>query len=91
MSKAFPLLVTIVIGVTFVMASSTKVLAEDFYKGKTLRMVVGFSPGGSGDTHTRSAARHMSRYIPGNPTLVVQNMTGGGGILAANYIYNEAT
>ena len=90
MSKAFPLLVTIVIGVTFVMASSTKVLAEDFYKGKTVRIVVGFAPGGGGDTNTRAAARHLSRYIPGNPTLVVQNMTGSGSIVAANYIYNEA-
>ena len=90
MSKAFPLLVTIVIGVTFVMASSTKVLAEDFYKGKTIRIVVGASPGGGIDTYTRAAARHMSRYIPGNPTLVVQNMAGGGSSVAANYIYNEA-
>jgi len=90
MSKAFPLLVTIVIGVTFVMASSTKVLAEDFYKGKTIRIVVGPAPGTGIDTRTRVLARHMSRYIPGNPTLVVQNMAGGGSSVAANYIYNEA-
>ena len=52
--------------------------AEDFYKGRNLRMLVGFSPGGGYDTYTRYIGRHISQYIPGNPTPVVQNMPGAG-------------
>ena len=64
--------------------------AEDFYKGKNLRMLVGFSPGGGYDTYTRYIGRHISRYIPGNPTPVVQNMPGAGSLITANYIYKRA-
>lgn len=64
--------------------------AEDFYKGKTIRLIVGFSPGGGYDTYTRAVARHISKYIPGHPTPIVQNMTGAGSLIAANYIYNRA-
>jgi tripartite-type tricarboxylate transporter receptor subunit TctC len=61
-----------------------------FYQGKTVRIIVGFSPGGSYDLWSRVIATHMGRYIPGNPTFVVQNMTGGGSMVAANYIHNVA-
>lgn len=64
--------------------------ADDFYKGKTIRVVVGFAPGGGYDTYTRQIVRHMGKYIPGNPTFVVQNMTGAGSLIAANYTYNRA-
>ncbi len=64
--------------------------AAGFYKGKTIRFIVGYAPGGGYDTYTRAVARHISRYIPGNPTTVVQNMTGAGSLVAANYIYNKA-
>jgi tripartite-type tricarboxylate transporter receptor subunit TctC len=64
--------------------------ADDFYKGKTFRLIVGFSPGGGYDTYTRLIARYFSKYIPGNPTMLVQNMTGAGSLIAANYIAKRA-
>ncbi len=64
--------------------------AEDFYKGKTFRFIVGFSPGGGYDTYTRLIARYFSKYVPGNPTTLVQNMTGAGSLISANYIGRRA-
>lgn len=63
---------------------------EPFYKGKTLRMIVGFTPGGSNDLWTRLIGQHIGEYIPGNPQVVVQNMPGGGSMVAANYVYSVA-
>jgi tripartite-type tricarboxylate transporter receptor subunit TctC len=62
----------------------------DFYKGKTVALVVGSSTGGGYDTMTRAIARFIGKHIPGNPTVVVRNMPGAGGILALNYISNTA-
>ena len=64
--------------------------ADDFYQGKTIRFVVGFSAGGGFDTYTRLIARHFGKHVPGNPTTVVENKTGAGSLVAANYIYNQA-
>jgi tripartite-type tricarboxylate transporter receptor subunit TctC len=64
--------------------------AEDFYAGKTIRFIVGSAPGGGYDTYTRMIARHIGGYIPGNPSIVVENMPGAGGLVAANYIYKRA-
>lgn len=61
-----------------------------FFKGKTLRIIVFTGPGGGYDTYSRLVARHIPKYIPGKPTAIVQNMTGGGGLIAANYLYNKA-
>ena len=61
-----------------------------FYQGKTIRFIVSSSPGGGNDTYTRLLARHMPRHIPGRPRIVVENMTGGGGLVAANYLYEQA-
>ena len=63
---------------------------DKFFEGKTIRIIVGFSPGGGFDAHSRAIARHMGRHIPGNPTVTVENMTGAGSLIAANYIYNQA-
>jgi tripartite-type tricarboxylate transporter receptor subunit TctC len=63
---------------------------EDFYRGKTVRIVVGSSPGGGFDTYARAIARHMGKHIPGNPGVVVENMTGAGSLRAANYLYRIA-
>lgn len=60
--------------------------AADFYKGKKVRVIIGFSPGGGYDTYARLIARHMARYIPGHPTMVPQNMPGAGGGLATRYM-----
>lgn len=61
--------------------------SHDYYKGKIIRIVVGLSPGGAFDIYSRALSRHMAKYIPGNPTLVVDNMPGGGSLIAANYLY----
>jgi tripartite-type tricarboxylate transporter receptor subunit TctC len=63
---------------------------SDFYSGKTILLYVGFSPGGGVDSEARIAARHLARFIPGNPTIVVKNMPGAGGIVLANHIYKGA-
>jgi tripartite-type tricarboxylate transporter receptor subunit TctC len=90
MSKKFLCLVKLVIGLTFVVGASATALGEEFYKGKTILFIVGYFPGGGYDTYTRAVARHISKYIPGNPTPIVQNMTGAGSLIAANYIYRKA-
>ena len=64
--------------------------ADDFYKGKTIRFIVGYAPGGGYDTYTRALARHIGKFIPGNPAAVVENMEGAGSLLAANYMFNKA-
>ena len=64
--------------------------AQEFYKDKTIRFIVGYSAGGSFDLYTRVIARHFSKNVPGNPTTLVENMTGASGIIAANHLYNIA-
>jgi tripartite-type tricarboxylate transporter receptor subunit TctC len=78
----------IALALTF--GTSTVALGAEFYKGKTIHFIVGFSPGGGYDQYTRVIARHMARHIPGNPTSVVQNRTGAGSLIAGNYVYNKA-
>ena len=90
MNRKFQCLVKLVMGLAFLVGASATALGEEFYKGKTIHIVVGFPPGGGYDTYTRAAARHMSRYTPGNPTFVVQNMIGAASLTAAHYIYNKA-
>jgi tripartite-type tricarboxylate transporter receptor subunit TctC len=62
------------------------VAADDFYKGKTLTIVVGFSPGGGYDTYARTVARYIGAHIPGNPTVIVQNMPGAGSLTSVRYL-----
>ena len=62
----------------------------DFYRGKVITLIVGYGPGGGFDVIGRLVARHLSQHIPGAPAVVVQNMTGAGSLVAANYIYNVA-
>jgi tripartite-type tricarboxylate transporter receptor subunit TctC len=61
---------------------------EQFYKARQMTMVVGTAPGGINDITARFVARHLGRYIPGNPSIVVQNQPGAGGIASANRLYN---
>lgn len=63
---------------------------DGFYKGKTIRLIVAFSAGGGYDTYSRTIARHLGKYIPGSPAIVVDNMTGAGGFIHANYMYKQA-
>ena len=64
--------------------------AQDFYKGKTVRIIVGGSAGGGFDTYTRVMARHMGKHIAGNPAVLVENMTGAGTLIAAKYLHSSA-
>jgi tripartite-type tricarboxylate transporter receptor subunit TctC len=62
--------------------------AAEFYRGRTVSLVVGFNPGGGADTYARLVARHLGKHIAGNPTVVVRNMQGAGSVVAANHVYN---
>jgi tripartite-type tricarboxylate transporter receptor subunit TctC len=77
------------IGIILASMSSSEDIsyARDFYAGKTIRIVVGFPAGGGFDTYSRVMGRHIGKYIPGNPAVVVDNVTGAGSLVAANSIY----
>src|SRR3990167_4602336 len=63
---------------------------ESFYQGKTVRIVVGFTPGGFYDRWARLLARYLGKYIPGTPDIIVQNMPGAGSVVATNYVFSVA-
>src|SRR5262245_52758826 len=69
-------------GIALISNSAT---ATEFYTGKTIRIIVGFGPAGAYALYGQLAARHLGRFIPGNPNIVVVNMPGAGGINALNY------
>lgn len=70
---------------------STSLSAQQpFYKGNTIRIIVGFSAGGGFDTYARIIGRHIPKHIPGSPTVIVENMTGAGSLVAANHVYKVA-
>ena len=62
----------------------------DFYKGKRINLIVSYGTGGGYDVYARVLARHLSKHIPGNPSIIIQNMPGAGSLRGANYIYNVA-
>jgi tripartite-type tricarboxylate transporter receptor subunit TctC len=68
----------------------TAAAQADFYKGKTVEMIISTGAGGGLDTNGRIVARHLGNHIPGNPTVVAKNMPGAGHIRAANYVFNQA-
>ena len=89
----------LVIGLFALVYAASQVLAAaafdekavaDFYRGKTVRIIVGFSAGGGYDAYSRLIGRHLQKHIPGNPSVIVDNMAGAGSIIAANYMYNAA-
>jgi tripartite-type tricarboxylate transporter receptor subunit TctC len=90
MNRKFLCLVKLVIGFALLVVASTTASGEEFYKGKTIVIIAAFPTGGGYDTYTRAVARHIGKYIPGNPTPIVQNMVGAGQLDAAHYIYNRA-
>jgi tripartite-type tricarboxylate transporter receptor subunit TctC len=73
----------------WVLGSGSPIRAADYYKDKTLTIIVGYSPGGSFDLYARVLARHIGRHLPGHPGRIVENMTGAGGLIAANHLYNR--
>ncbi|HWP23881.1 MAG TPA: tripartite tricarboxylate transporter substrate-binding protein [Candidatus Binatia bacterium] len=75
----------------FLLASSSSLFAQaPYYQGKQIKVVVGFTSGGFYDRWARLLARYMPKYIPGNPSFIVQNMPGAGSVIAANYVYAVA-
>ena len=79
-----------VIVVWIILVSNISFAQTAFYEGKTIRIIVGYSPGGGYDSLARILSRHLGKHIPGYPTIIVENMTGAGSLLAANYIYRLA-
>src|SRR6476660_5271887 len=71
-------------------AASSQPSVEDFYRGKKLDMIIGYSPGGTYDLYARLVARYLGNYIPGKPLIVPRNMPGAGSRAAANWVYNVA-
>jgi len=81
------LVVAVFLGVTVSGVSAQ----TSYYGGKTLRLIVGQAPGGGYDTYVRTIARHISKHIPGKPSITVENMEGAGSLKSANYVYKQAT
>ncbi len=88
MNKKCLLLVTVFAVLSLIPGAA--LAASSFYEGKTIRIIVGYSAGGGYDTYARVFSRHMGRHIPGKPTIMVENMTGAGSLISANYVYKAA-
>ena len=89
MQKLFILVRLAVFAMVLTVSQPPAAQAQDYYKDKTVTFVVGYSPGGAFDLYARVIARYIGRYLPGNPTRIVENMTGAGGMIAANHLYNR--
>jgi tripartite-type tricarboxylate transporter receptor subunit TctC len=76
----------LVLSLAGLVAAATLARADDFYKGKTFTIVVGFSPGGGYDVNARGLARHLAAHIPGSPNIIVQNMPGAGSLTSVRYL-----
>ena len=91
MKKGILFLVAVFLGFAFELGIHGDLQAQEpFYKGKTIRIIVGSTPGGFYDRWARLFARHMSKYIPGQPEIIVQNMPGAGSVIATNHVFNVA-
>ena len=75
------------VALLFCLWSTSAGAQDDFYKGKTIRMIIGYSAGGTNDLWARTIARFWGKHIPGNPDFIVQNMPGAATMIAANYVY----
>ena len=78
------------VALSFSLDPASAQTVANFYSGKTINMLIGFTAGGAYDLYARTVARFMGRYIPGNPNIVAQNMPGAGSLKAVNYLYNAA-
>ena len=88
--NAFAFLSLVVLATLFPNQARAAAAADSFFRGKTIRVIVGFAAGGGFDQYARTIARHMPKHIPGNPSMIVDNMTGAGSRLAANYLYKAS-
>src|ERR687892_252692 len=84
--------IPLMISLALALASTRSIMAaqEPYYDGKTIKIVVGFTSGGFYDRWSRLLARYVPKYLPGNPEMIVQNMPGAGGLIAANHVYTVA-
>ena len=90
MSAFLPRLALSVIVILAASSASAQSVA-DFYKGKTIQIMVGFGAGGGYDLYARALGRYLGKHVPGNPSVVVQNMEGASSIRAANFVYSGST
>jgi tripartite-type tricarboxylate transporter receptor subunit TctC len=90
MSRLFFPAASFLVAITVSIISFASAASEEFYRGKVVRIIVGFSAGGGFDTYARTLSRYMGKYIPGNPTIIVENMVGAGSLIAANHVYKVA-
>lgn len=79
-----------IFAVIALISGSSAALAQPFFEGKVVRILVGFAPSGGFDTYARAIGRHLGRHIPGNPTVIVDNMPGAGGLVMTNHLYKVA-
>ncbi len=89
MAKHLASVITLTLAITLNFSTSA-FSQESFYKDKVIRIVVATAAGGGYDLYTRTMARHLRKYIPGEPTIVVENMPGAGHLIGANYVYKVA-
>ena len=75
--------------VAAVVTAAVPAAAQEFFKGKTVVVLVGTAAGGGFDTYSRMMARHIGKHLKGNPSRIVENMPGAGGIITANHLYNR--
>jgi tripartite-type tricarboxylate transporter receptor subunit TctC len=78
------------LAVPFAASAASADAVSDFYKGRTVTLMVSAGAGGGYDAYARTVARHIARHIPGNPNIIVQNRPGAGGLVLANFMYNVA-
>jgi tripartite-type tricarboxylate transporter receptor subunit TctC len=93
MTRNFWIMARWCFAILLLLTTGTHCLAEtdeDFFRAKGLTLIVGYSPGSGYDLHARTLARYISKFLPGHPTVVVQNMPGAGSLKAANYLYRQA-
>src|SRR5262245_44453320 len=91
MRRLRPLLAMCLLGLCVIAALADRARADavsDFYRGKTVTIIVGYTAGGGYDLYARAIGRHMGKHLPGNPNFIVQNITGAGSLNAANHLYN---
>ena len=80
----------IVVASALLLIAAVPAAAQEFFKGKTVVVLVGTAAGGGFDTYSRMMARHLGKHLPGNPSIIVQNMPGAGQLIAANHLYNRS-
>jgi len=79
---------SVLLTANFLLTSAHADPIANFYRDRNVNFIVGFAPGGGGDAYARLVARYITKYLPGHPNLVIRNMQGGSGAIAANHVYN---